>query len=236
MKEILFETIDSTNTYLKNNYHKLEDMTFVCTNRQTNGRGRNSHKWDSDENNLLFSLLIKNKVYFSLTNSISIITAYSILEVLKKYKLVDLKIKWPNDVYSNGKKICGILLESISQVEMNCLIIGVGLNVNQKIFDSNYDVCATSMFNELGDYIDVNKLKYDVYLKLEDNLNKLINGYDFYQDIKQYDYLANKDVYAYIGNEKTLVKVKGIDTDYSLKIFHQDLELSLKSDEISFHI
>ena len=236
MNTLHFESIDSTNTYLKNNYQYLDDLTFVSAGNQTQGKGRNNRTWYSENNNLLFSLLIKNDLYFDKTNDISIIAAYSILEVLRECNIEDVGIKWPNDVYVGDKKICGILLEAISKSNIECLIIGVGINVNQCVFDKEYIHEPTSMKLILNNDVDISKLKEKVYLKLIDNLDKLNNHYDFYQNICKYDYLKNKEVYALINNEKQLVKVKGINKDYTLCVNYNDSEINLNSGEISFHI
>ena len=133
MKELFFETIDSTNTYLKQNYENLDNFTFVRADLQTSGRGRSSRKWLSKKgDNLLFSLLIKDKELINKYKALSINSAYLVLKILEEYGLKNLSLKWPNDIYVNGNKICGILLESVSKQEIECLIIGIGLNVNQK--------------------------------------------------------------------------------------------------------
>ena len=235
MKSIHFENIDSTNTYLKNNYEHLDDQTFVSVNNQTNGKGRNTRTWISeDSKNLLFSLLLKNNLEHY--QELSIISAYSIIKVLEKYNLKDLMIKWPNDVYVRDSKICGILLEGISTDRLLCLIIGIGLNVNQDTFEGEYLTKPTSMKLELHKDIDINTLKKEVYQSLIDNINKLNNGYNFYEDISKYDYLVNKEVYATINNKKERVKVIKINEDYSLRIILNNTELNINSGEISFHI
>ena len=236
MINIHFEEIDSTNTYLKNNYQELDDLTFVSASKQTQGRGRNNRNWLSDNNNLLFSILLKNKNYFNLTNSISIISAYTIVEVLKEYGINNLSIKWPNDVFVGDKKICGILLEAISSQNIECLIIGVGINVNQKEFIGEYIIGPTSMINELNKEIDIEILKDDIYKRFIDNLNKLLNGYDYYKDIVTYNYLKNKEVYALINGKTENVLVKDINRDYSLCVMIDNKEININSGEISFHI
>lgn len=234
MKQIHFESLDSTNAYLKDNYEALEDLTFVSCNKQTQGRGRNDRIWQSDDNNLLFSLLIKDKRLFCQNKTISILSAYSVLQVLKEYGINDVSIKWPNDVYVGDKKICGILLQAISKKELDCLIIGIGINVNQKTFNEEYH--ATSISCVLGKDIDLSKFKQDIYKKLVEDLDKLLNGYDYYQEIIKYDYLRNKEAYALINNERKLIKVKGINKDYTLCVISNESEYNLNSGEISFHI
>lgn len=234
MKQIHFESVDSTNTYLKQNYKQLENFTFVSADIQTQGRGRNNRKWDSDNNNLLFSLLIKDKNILKKVNEVSIISAYIIIKVLQEYGIDDLSIKWPNDVYAGNKKICGILLESISTNELECLIVGVGVNVNQREFDLDYNATSMNIINNTD--IDISSLKKNVYSKFESYLNSVSSGSDYYLEISKYDYLKNKEVYALINNEKKLVKVKGINSDYSLCVVSNESEYNLYSGEISFHI
>ena len=237
MKEIFFDEIDSTNTYLKTRYNKYEDMMFVGTNLQTNGHGRNGRSWFSNKGeNLMFSLLIKNEEVIKQYRALSVLSAYSVIEVLKEYKVEKLSFKWPNDVYVDGKKICGILLESVSSNSIECLIIGVGINVNQKEFDCEYLNEPVSLSNILDEHIDLDIFRKKIYERFVENINKLKNGYDFIKDIREYDYLKNKEVYVSINNEIKKVKVLGIDTDYTLKILQNDKEMNIDSGEVSFHI
>lgn len=236
MKQIHFAKIDSTNTYLKNNYNNLADLTFVSATTQSMGRGRNNRSWLDDGNNLLFSILIKDRQLLDSHRVLSILSAYSILKILETYKINNLSIKWPNDVYVNDNKICGILLESVSKNKVECLIIGVGLNVNQTVFEGDYLTDPISMKNILNEDIDIEELKNRVFDEFIINLNKLKDNYDFYEEISKYDYLKGKQVYSLIDNEKKLVRALGIDDDYSLKIMCEDETLNIEAGEISFHV
>ena len=237
MKEIFFDEIDSTNTYLKNHYEELEDMTFVSANLQTAGKGRKGRTWLSNKGeNLMFSLLIKDSEMYKHSNSLSVISAYTIIEVLKEYGVDNLSFKWSNDVYVDGKKICGILLEAISREELECLIIGVGINVNQKQFVGDYIREPVSLTNLLNKDIDIDEFRKKIYERFIYNIDLLRNGYDFYDDIQQYDYLKNRVVYMNINNEIKQVKVIRVDNDYSLRILDDTGERNINSGEVSFHV
>lgn len=237
MNIIHFEQIDSTNTYLKNNYESLDDMSIVTSDLQTNGRGRNNRKWISNKgNNLLFSILIKDRKVIEKYKSLSIVSAYTIIEILKQYNLDNIYLKWPNDVYVDNKKICGILLEAVSKNDIECLIIGIGLNVNEVLFEGDYIVEPTSMKLQLNDDIDIKLLKDRVFERLIENINRLKNAYDFYLDIKDYDYLKDKEVSIQINGVDKVVKVIGIDKDYSLKVKDNDELINLEAGEASMHI
>lgn len=237
MKHIFFESIDSTNTYLKNNYSSLDDMVFVSADYQTAGKGRNDRNWSSSKGkNLMFSLLLKDPKKIKHYKAISIVSAYSIVKVLESYGIKDLKIKWPNDVYVGDDKICGILLEAVSSNTVECLIVGVGLNVNEKTFEGEYLHRPISMYQILSSETDIRKLKEDVFKEFENNIESLTEGHDFYDEIIRYDYLQGKEVYTILDNEKKKIKVLGIAEDYSLKIQDGGTIRNIESGEITFHV
>ena len=230
-----FDSIDSTSKYLKENYIALKDFTFVSSLYQTNGKGRMDRSWESNKGeNLLFSLLIKKKTLLKLYSSISILSATVILSVLKEYNIDNVMIKWPNDVYIDDKKVCGILLESISTSEnLECIVLGIGLNVNQKEF---IDSRATSMSLKLKKDINQKELKEKIYNRLMEELERLEEGKSNYlSTIRLNNYLKNKEVYAIIDNEKVLSKVIDINDDNSIKVESNNIIYNLLSDEITFH-
>ncbi len=234
MKTIHFETIDSTNTYLKQNYKDLDNFTFVSADFQSAGRGRNNRNWKSEKGeNLLFSLLIKDESLIKEFKSLSIISALSVIEAID---LPDLSIKWPNDVYYKDNKLVGILLEGVSTDKIECLIIGIGINVNQKEFIGDYKREPTSLCKILNKDINIETLKEKVYKQIESNFKLVKNNYDFYKKIVKLDYLKNKEVYAEINNELCNIKVLGINKDYSLKVKKDNDILNLQSGEITFHV
>lgn len=234
MKTIHFETIDSTNTYLKENYEKLDNFTFVSADFQSAGRGRNNRNWKSEKGeNLLFSLLIKDKALIDKFSSLSVISAFSIIKALN---LEHLSIKWPNDIYYKDSKLCGILLEAVTRNEIECLIIGIGLNVNQREFVGEYKRAPTSLYQITNQTQDMKIIKDKIFNQLYNDFMKVKEGYDFYNDIKEYDYLKDREVYAEIDNEVKRIKVIGIDSDYSLKVLKDNKTYNLSSGEVTFHL
>lgn len=192
MNCIHFESIDSTNKYLKNNYKTLENFTFVSTGFQSEGRGREDRTWFSHENeNLLFSFLIKEKDLLAKFKVLSIGTATLVARFLELKGIKNVSIKWPNDVYVKDKKICGILLEgNINEF----LVVGVGLNVNQTDFDEKYRVEPTSMKIELKKTFSLNELEVELFEFIYKHLNQprfKANTLKFYRN---HDYLFNKKV------------------------------------------
>ncbi len=237
MKIIHFKKVDSTSTYLKRNYQTLKNYTIAYADYQTSGHGRVNRVWQSNnKENLLFSILIKDANLINKYASLSLGIAVAIFNVLKKMKIENVSIKWPNDVYVDNKKICGILLESISTGnKIDVLVIGVGLNINQKVFDETL-VKATSIFNIKKKKTNIFWFKYKVFkecFRIIDEIKN--NNYSYLEIARNNDYLKNKEVYAVIDNKKCLVKVIDINDDNSLKVIINNEEINLTSGEISFH-
>ena len=116
MKKIYLSEVDSTNLYAKSNIENLADKSIVHAANQTAGRGRLQRTWvNLGEGNLFLTFVLKpsnsfNEVYSNLTQYLSVV----LCKILEEYGLKP-QIKWPNDVLINGKKIAGILSETVMQ-------------------------------------------------------------------------------------------------------------------------
>ncbi len=128
---IYFNEIDSTNSYLKSNQELLQHHGLVVrTDMQTSGRGRASRKFVSlPGKNLTFSVVLHPQKPASEIQIYSLLASVVVARVLENY-VNSIRLKWPNDVIVRGKKICGILLETINIPKQNfpILIMGIGLN------------------------------------------------------------------------------------------------------------
>ena len=150
----------------------LDDMTAVMADFQTAGRGQVGNSWESqDGKNLLISLLhrpmgldVGLQFYVSMSVSLAIIDVVGPL--LPSNVRRSLKIKWPNDIYVAQQKLAGILIENrLSGRTISDVIIGIGLNVNQRVFCSDAPN-PVSIVNLTG-------AEYDVYLLAEAVVNSL---------------------------------------------------------------
>ena len=140
MRIIKLDAIDSTNTFLKeiSSAETLEDYTVVVATQQTKGRGQMGKQWQAKAGeNLTYSVFKRIKgLTFSNQFYLSIVTSLALYKTLKFYNVPNLFVKWPNDILSDKKKICGILIENvIKKGELNAMVLGVGLNVNQTIWE-----------------------------------------------------------------------------------------------------
>ncbi len=139
-----FDTLDSTNTYVKKHYDVLDNYSVITARVQTAGRGRLERKFISDDGGLYFSLLLKDTHLQYLAN-LTQLMALSVCKTLQEMG-ADAFIKWPNDVYADGKKICGMLSEAVADLHgPQALIIGVGVNVLQENLDVGQPAVSLKM-------------------------------------------------------------------------------------------
>lgn len=142
MKEIHLTEIDSTQNYAKNLILNNEKNFVVVADIQTSGRGRNGHTWTSPHGGLWFSFDVNFHSDFP-----TLVIGIATMEVLKEEYYCDLKIKWPNDLILDGKKVGGILCEKVKDE----VIAGIGINTNVKNIELN---TAISLFNKNNKAVD----------------------------------------------------------------------------------
>lgn len=141
-----FDEIDSTNEEAKRLAAKGErGPVWIVAGRQTAGRGRRGRKWESPVGNLAATLLLNPGKSASECAQLSFVAALAASETIASFTPdVEIKVKWPNDVLANGRKISGILLESASQgADPQYLIIGIGMNLMSHPPDTEFP--ATSL-------------------------------------------------------------------------------------------
>jgi BirA family biotin operon repressor/biotin-[acetyl-CoA-carboxylase] ligase len=129
-----YRQLPSTQTAVKRLAEKdFDEGVVVIAERQTNGYGRIKREWSSNVGGLWFSVLLKPTIRPDEVSKLALLLGIALYRTLKKYR-VDSDIKWPNDVFVNGRKIAGILVEmSAEQDRVNWVVAGVGININNKL-------------------------------------------------------------------------------------------------------
>ncbi len=173
---ILLNTVDSTNSYLKSLATEVKEGTVVLAEEQTAGRGRFTRPWVSQRyKNLTFSILLKPKVVTDIIGLLSLLAGTAVVKAIKSSTGVVATCKWPNDVLVNGKKVCGILSELVKDSEgAPCVIVGIGININQAEFPEELQTTATSLLLQTQTTID----RLHLFSLL---LEELKSGYDMFQ-------------------------------------------------------
>jgi len=130
------ETADSTNHVLRERMAELDNLSVIAAREQTAGRGQGTHTWFSTPGeNLTFSILYRFGAVGTLAASDALLITQVTTLALRDYLLghgVQARIKWPNDIWVEDRKICGILIENIlEEGSLRESIVGIGLNLNE---------------------------------------------------------------------------------------------------------
>ena len=155
MNIIKFEVTTSTNTYARENAGNLPLPSLIIADKQTAGRGRRGNSFYSPENTGLYMTLL-----FETITPIPLITpaaAVAVCTVVEKNFGISPKIKWVNDVFLDGKKICGILSECFAVNEKTLIALGIGINLTTADFPENLPNAGS-----LGINCDKDKLAKDI--------------------------------------------------------------------------
>ncbi len=139
MRIIHLEEVDSTNAYIMREAANLVAPLMVLAHTQTAGQGQRGNSWESEPGkNLTFSIFYRPTALPPMAQfSMSEAVALSVVDFLEAHGL-EAKVKWPNDIYVGDSKICGILIRhSILGGVVSSSVIGVGIDVNQKVFLSD---------------------------------------------------------------------------------------------------
>jgi len=176
MNIIKLDAIDSTNNYLKKIIlnEGINDYTVVTAKFQTQGKGQLGTEWESEHSKNLICSVYKKEINIKVQDQfvISALVSLALIKTLRKVNLSNMHIKWPNDIMSDNKKICGILIENI--VKENYIkdtVIGIGLNVNQTIFNNLPN--AASIKNLIGTTCSIDEILKDLVKNIKYCFNEL---------------------------------------------------------------
>lgn len=180
-KEVIYEKeMDSTNTQAKKlGEEGAEEGLLLVTDIQTAGKGRRGRSWISPEGNCYVSILLRPEIDASKVSVITLIAALSVAKAVRGTAGLETWIKWPNDVITGGKKLCGILTEgSVSAEALKYMVVGIGINANQKEFEEGIESMATSIYLETEETVNRSRLiaellnafeeYYEIFLKTQD--------------------------------------------------------------------
>jgi BirA family transcriptional regulator, biotin operon repressor / biotin---[acetyl-CoA-carboxylase] ligase len=234
MKKVIhFESIDSTNTYLKKKYEHFDDFQIIFADHQTEGRGRLGNTWEDDGSSALFSILLKRKLEVSLCSKLPLVASVALHKVLNP-KIKNLSIKWPNDLMIENKKLAGILTESIIiDGKVLAAVVGFGINLGKIDHSNALQQQATSLWNETQVSYSIPILIQEVAEMFDKELENLEQG--------STDYMVYyKKHLSLLGQSITFIQegityeavVKDITSEGNLLVQAPHKKMSLSSGEV----
>lgn len=152
-KVVYYDETDSTNNQAKAYGEKGEAHgTLFVADMQAAGKGRRGRVWVSPAGSSIYmTILLHPDVLPTKAPQLTLVMAMAVAEGIRKVTGLETKIKWPNDIIVNGRKVCGILTEMSTEIDyINYVVIGDGINVNQETFPEEIRDTATSLKIETG--------------------------------------------------------------------------------------
>ena len=235
------DEVTSTNALLKDMAAEgADEGRALIAKKQTAGRGRLGRNFFSPKNGIYLSILLKPDMDFREAMLLTTIAAVAVVEAVREVTGKDTGIKWVNDVYLEGKKICGILTEAVTDVEngkLSYAVVGIGVNIT-KPSDENFpeelrDIAGfiydgeeppKGIMSKLAASIIKNYFKY--YEKLPEH--------SFMESYKQHQILLNKKIFVITSESSKNARVKGVDDDARLLVEYEDgKEEALFTGEVS---
>lgn len=242
---VYYDETDSTNNEAKRAAERdnAADRTLYITESQTGGRGRRGRNWVSPAGSgIWMSLLLRPDIAPVNASMLTIVAAMAVQEAIHKVitedgHVAECRIKWPNDIVLNKKKVCGILTEMSAEMDyIHYVVIGMGINVNTTEFDDSIKATASSLYLETGDHLKRSRIVaafsesfakyYDTFVKTQ-NLAGLKEDYN--------SMLVNKggDVKAIYVDKEIVGKALGINDEGELIIKTDEGEKIIRTGEVS---
>lgn len=203
-KRYHFETIDSTNRKAKElAVEGANHGTLVTADAQQAGIGRRGRSWSSEKGTGIYmSMLLRPRIATDKASMLTLVAALAVESAIAETLQCQPMIKWPNDIVLNKKKICGILTEmALNGTEIDYVVIGIGINANNKEFPEEIVQTASSLFLELNEEIDTELLITEVW-------NRFAVYYELFLEMEDLTLLKEEYEKALVNKEE---KVKVLD-------------------------
>lgn len=239
-KILVFDTIDSTNSHLKQLAETgISEKTVVIANHQTSGRGRLGRSFYSpSDSGIYMSILLKPDI--ELKDAVNVTTCAGVAVCLALEKLFKIKpqIKWVNDIFLNGKKICGILTEAVIDANTNkpkFVVLGIGCNIFSPKNEFPKEIADIAGFvaeNEKSYGIDRNRVVAEILNVFFELYNEL-GSEKIHTLYKERMFLLGEKVLVLSG-EGFEAQVLDVNSDFSLSLKLENGEIfNLNTGEIS---
>ena len=231
--------IDSTNNYALDliKEQKAVSGTVIFAEKQTHGKGQRGKHWHTlDYENIILTVILDvSNILLQKQFILNAFAAVACYDFFMKYAGNSTAIKWPNDLYFNDKKAGGVLIETIKQKDKRFAIIGIGININQKIFDSSIPN-PTSLSIITEDQYIIPELCKELLISLNHWLPSLFeNEKHILKTYNQYLYKKNQNVVFRKGSIKFNCTVNSVN-EYGDLLIGNAMQTSVKHGEVEWLI
>jgi BirA family biotin operon repressor/biotin-[acetyl-CoA-carboxylase] ligase len=155
-----YDSLPSTNTEAASQAARgAAEGLCVVAREQTRGRGRQERVWASPPDaGLYFSIVLRPRLKLEAWPLITLMAALAVQDALREACVLETDIKWPNDILCEGRKLCGILAETIETKTGRACILGIGINLNERAYPPELQTQATSIEGATGEAADAERV------------------------------------------------------------------------------
>ena len=224
---IYYSRLTSTNEVAKQEAQSgAVEGTVIIAGKQTTGKGRRKRVWLSPKGNIALSVILYPDI--AQLPSLIMLASLAVVRSIKAVTGLVAQIKWPNDVLINGKKVCGILIESnMLRDTVDYAVIGIGVNVNLSPSDfPEISSMATSLSNELGGEVSLSVLIRRLLVEIERLYLSLLAGGAIYEEWRDGLVTLGKEVRVASGKSICEGIAESVARDGSLLLRCSDGSLS----------
>ncbi len=234
-----YEEVESTNIIAKDKAQRgAKEGTVVIAKRQAGGKGRLGREFTSPTGGMWLSCILRPDLKPILATRITYVASLALARTINQLTSIEAKIKWPNDILIEDKKVSGILTELGAELDqVNYLIVGIGVNLNFPISDLSKDLSnkATTIMDEVGHKLDIIKF-IQLFLKLlEEEYNRIDSFKQLLSDWKKNSYTLGQMVRVEGRNREFIGKAVDIALDGALVVEDDNERRKFYSGDVSLY-
>lgn len=204
----------------------------VVASEQTAGRGRLQRQWISPKGSgLYFSIVLRPRIHQSSWPLTTLAAALAVHDALLETYSLKTDIKWPNDILSNNRKLCGILAETVDTKEGRALVLGIGINLTSSAFPPEVHEIATSVQLEIGKVPNLEIILRNLMIALQrryEMLQSVCGGEEILREWSvRSSYASGKRIRVANGQEVLEGTTRGLESDGSLRVETDEGEIRI---------
>lgn len=229
----VFNITDSTNTQAALLARSHGGNILVAANAQTNGKGRQGKSFYSPaESGVYFSVVLRPNGELADVVSITSAAAVAVSEAIEEMTELKPQIKWVNDIYIDGKKVCGILAQSIIENGKLCgIVVGIGVNISTTVFPDGLGETAGSLNTDIDKNIFVAKVSKKLFEFSRNTTDKAYLEY-----YRKKSCVIGRKIRFYISNTEHRGEAVGIDDNANLLVCENGKIIRLTGGEITLRL
>ncbi len=223
-----FASLPSTNTEAARQAARgAPEGLCVVAREQTSGRGRLGRVWASPPDaGLYFSIVLRPRLAMKKWPLLSLMAAIAASDALREACRIDADIKWPNDIHAGGRKLCGILAETIEASQSRAAVLGIGINLTNAALPEEVCANATSIEELIGAKPDAEEVLGTLLGALDECYARLHAAGGVEETLRGWTrrstYAEGKRVTVTLGAESFTGKTRGLAEDGALRVETSD--------------